>query len=307
MKRTAAPLAALVALLLPALALAQLAPPGGFAPYGARDGLYLPAPAAVVADDADAVAWFAAVATNGGTVSTIQRARVNTLVAALKAAGAWAPTDDCWLLVAESAPQALTSLKQRRLAVAVASPAFAVALGYSFDGTASYLDTGFIPSTMGVALTADAVRIAAYIRAVAAPSGAFAAGTRNTGSRQLRIAPLLSAGPAAIDVNSSGATFVLPAPTANGMTTGQRSDATAATTRAYKNGLPMVRLADPTGFGTPPSNALFIGAQNNNGPLGGAIAATIGFVSVGGPLSDAQELSAYGAVQAYMNAWGAGV
>lgn len=298
MKRALA--VALALLLSTSTALAQLVTPSNFAPYGTLDGLYLPA-SATVADDPDAVLWFAAV----GTVGTTQRNRVNTLFAALKAAGSFAKADDYWLLVAENTTQALTSLKQRRLGVAVASPVFAVGLGYSFDGSTNYVDTGFIPATHATIATVDAIRFAAYMRAPAfLTASGFIAGARISGGRTVRLRP--TAATLSIDTNDVNSVFNTPA--VPGYFAGSRSDVTPATKRAFANGAPLTRTVDATSVGTPAINfSLFIGGVNASAVLNQPTACTVGFMTYGAPLTDPQELAEYNAIQAYMVAWGAGV
>jgi len=71
-----------------------------------------------------------------------------------------------------------------------------------------------------------------------------------------------------------------------------------------------VRLADAVaaapGSGAPTSS-LFALARNNAGTPDLFRAAALGFVVVGGPLSDAQELAQYNAVQAWATSVGAQV
>jgi hypothetical protein len=299
-------LGALLALLLPSVALAQLVPPTRTLAYTLLEGLSAGGGDVVVADDPDAVLWFAAV----GTVGAAQRARVNTLFAALKAAGSFAKADDYWLLVAENTTQALTSLKQRRLAVAVASPVFAVGLGYTFDVTlAPYIDTGFIPFTHATVSTGDSIRFAVYLRAPdGLATGGFVAGSRVSGGRSIRLRPL----PASFlpDTNDVNTAFALPggATGSKGYAAGSRSDATVASKKAYLNGVPLVRTVDATATSAIASNlSIYIGGVNLNGVMSQPTTCTLGFLTHGAPLTDPQELAEYQAIQAYMVAWGAGV
>ena len=75
--------------------------------------------------DADVLSWRDAVVANGGSVSLARQIVVDQFVFSEKEAGNWALTDDYLGLWAENAAQALTSLKQRRLATALQEQAFA--------------------------------------------------------------------------------------------------------------------------------------------------------------------------------------
>jgi len=259
--------------------------------------------AASMVGDPDVLAYADAVVTNGGTVSTARYPILTAFVGADKAAGAWGLTDDLWPLWAENEIQALTSLKQRRLATAVNSPTFTADRGYEFNGTTQYIDTGFIPSTHAVAMTATSVRVAVYERANVA-GNTYAAGVANTSNRRLSVIPRTAAGTSAQgEANSAIGTFTLPAADSRGYTPIARNGGTAADCVAYKNGVAMTRTADPAAFGaTLPVSSLYIGGINSAGTLGSARASSIGFVSCGAALSAAQELAHYNAVQAFATA-----
>ncbi len=99
--------------------------------------------------DADAVAWAAAVIAAGGTVSGTRKGLVDTLIKALKSAGLWTKLDRLWLFAAENQTAALIDLVARATATAVNSPGFTVDRGFNSDGSTSYVDTNYNPSTAG--------------------------------------------------------------------------------------------------------------------------------------------------------------
>jgi hypothetical protein len=213
--------------------------------------------------DTDVVSWAAAVATNGGTVSGRRLVELSTFVAALKAAGSWALTDDMWMLVAENAIQALTSLKQRRLGTAVNSPPFFADAGYIFDGAANYIDTGFMPSVHAVAMTISSVRVTAYERANLASNGNAAGISQSTG-RAIGIRPRTAADTFSATANFSGGTWSLPTNDSRGYWSGSRNGSDATTTAAYKKAVALTRTADPTTFGVSlPTLSVFIGGLNS--------------------------------------------
>jgi hypothetical protein len=252
--------------------------------------------------DPDVRAWRDAVVTNGGSVSLARLIVVGQFVFSEKASGAWALTDDYWGFWAESEIQALTSLKQRRLATAANSPAFTIDRSYAFDAVTSYINLGFIPATHGVAMTATSTRLTVYCRTNVTSAG-FAAGTRSTTNRRLTIRPR-SGAEAYVEGNAQGAAYTLPASDSRGLTSGGRNGATIANGFMFKNGVALVKVADLGTLGASlPVDSIYIGGYNNVGALGGPLAASIGFAAVGTALSGAQELAQYNAVQA----WGTSV
>jgi hypothetical protein len=99
--------------------------------------------------DRDAQLWRTAVLAAGGTVSGPHLARVSKLIHALKGAGVWPTLDRLWLFAAENPTQALIDLKTQAVATLVNAPAFMAMQGYAGNGTSSYINTGFVPSTAG--------------------------------------------------------------------------------------------------------------------------------------------------------------
>lgn len=260
--------------------------------------------------DVDVLAWSAAVVGNGGAVSLARLIIADQFVYSEKASGAWALTDDYWPLWGESAIQGLTSLKQRRLAIAVNSPTFVTDRHYLFDGVSNYIDTGFIPFTHGIQMTPNSNRLAIY-ECTNVSASAYAAGCLNgTAGRRVR-SRTRSGGSAIIENNSTfGATYTLPVADSRGYTAGSRFSATATDTSAYKNGVLMARTVDAATVGvTLPTVSVYIGGFNNDGAgLGGTPkAASIGFLCLGGALSAGQELAQYNAVQAWATSIGAQV
>lgn len=77
-----------------------------------------------------------------------RRGLISSLVTALKLAGVWALLDGLYLLAAADAGAARCNLIAPRYDLAeVSGPSFTADRGYAGDGAASYLDTGFNPSS----------------------------------------------------------------------------------------------------------------------------------------------------------------
>jgi len=256
--------------------------------------------------DADTLAWEAAVISNGGSVSLARRIIVDQFIYDEKASGTWPLTDDYWGFWAENAIQALTSLKQRRLATAVNSPTFTADRDYTTDGTAGYINLNFVPLTDAVAMTTNSVHAEVYERTNV--SGVAVAFGGTSGSSRSIAVQTRDGGNVLADGNSSVGTYTLPAADSRGLTQFGRSG--TLTTDAYgaKNGVDMTRTVTPSGVGASlPANGPFVGAFNNIGSPAVFKASSYGYASVGAALSGAQRLARYTNVQAWATSVGANV
>ncbi len=264
-----------------------------------------PVGGAARAFDADVLSWEAAVIANGGSVSLARRIIVDQFVFAEKASGAWALTDDYWGLWGENAAQALTSLKQRRLAVATNTPTFTPNRGYESDTIASYIATGFNFATHAVAATVGNSRIGVYARGNV-NSASTAMGASYNSSRGTRLRPR-STGVIVTQINTTVDTLVNSVANSQGLTAVSRNGSSGAVGKAYKNGV-LFETYTPAGFSSGLSTLeVFLLCYNANGTPTGLYPSEVGFAVVGASLSDAQELAQYNAVQAWATSIGANV
>jgi hypothetical protein len=91
----------------------------------------------------------------------------NQLMIDLKNAGVWNKLDSFRVYATDgSAAYALIDWKRLVLCTAVNSPTFTINQGYKGNGTSSYIDSNFTPSTDGVNYTLNNASIFAYISAV---------------------------------------------------------------------------------------------------------------------------------------------
>ena len=256
--------------------------------------------------DPDVVLWAGAIRASGGSIPDDDLLLASQFVAAERASGAYALTDDYWPLWLPTAIAARTSLKQRRLMTLTGSPVFTANRDYTFNGSNQYGDTGFIPSTHAIAYTADRQRIGVYERTNVS-GDSISAGASPATNNRVTIQPRVTSTAMVGNLNTSSATptFTIAADS-RGLSVVSR-DASATTVRGYKNG---VRLTDATGQ-TAGSNiqgiALWLGGNNANGSVNKPRACSLGFAVIGAPLSDAQELAQYNNVQAWAAAKGANV
>ena len=259
------------------------------------------------ASDADVRLWIAAVIANGGSVSKARASIIDRFVAAEKASGAWALTDDYWGLWGGNAPQALTSLKQRRLAVAVNSPTFAADRGYTGDGGANYINTGYIANSHAVALTVNSARIATYQRLNLADNGYVASGLGASTNYGFRLRPRSASSIFLGAANIAAFSSSIPNTDSKGLHVFSRDGAAGAVGNFYKNGA-LYENVTPGTFGIAlTTTALCILVLNFSGALSSYSSQQVGFVIVGAALSAAQELAQYNAVQRWATDIGAQV
>lgn len=273
--------------------------------------------------------WVSAVQKNGGTVSAARQIIVQTFITAEIVSGAWSLTDDYWPLWGEDAGSSLVSLKQRRVAASLpagASATFTASRGYVFNGTTQYIDTFFIPasgasSSLGIAVNAVAMtpgnlRLAIYERTNVGTNTVSIgfAGTGSSTNLNMRARNGSSQWQGLI---GSGNTTLASVTTSLGYTAASRS--LTSTISVYENGTLKGTATAPTivnstlpqgSSNSSISYGITIAANGNGG--GNAIpnlfrASSVGFACVGAPLTAAQELAQYNAVQAWATSIGANV
>lgn len=255
--------------------------------------------------DADVLAWQSAVVANGGSVSLARLIIVDQFVFSEKASGCWALTDDYLGLWAENSAQALTSLKQRRLATAINSPVFTVDRDYTFNGSTSYVNSGFVPSTHALAMVTNSIHAEVYER-TNTTGATDTMGSLDTSSRTILI-QARSGGSMNGTGNSNAGAFTLGTANSQGLSQVGRSGATTGDQYGAKNGVDLVTATPPTVLGASlPTLSFFIGGSNN-GSLVRARTCSVGYVAWGAALNGIQRLARYNNVQAWATSVGAQV
>lgn len=255
--------------------------------------------------DADVLLWKAQVETNGGSVSLARLIIVDQFVFAEKATGLWPLTDDYWGFWAENAIQALTSLKRRVLATAVNSPTFTVDRDYATNGTTSYINLNFTPSSAAISMSANSVHIEVYERTNSSVGNALGCGS---GANRSFALTTRSAGNALLDCNAAQGAWTLPVATSVGLTQGGRNGSLTTDVYGAKNGVDMTRTGTPAGVGASlPAHSIFVGGYNNGGTPVTLKASSYGYAAVGAALNGTQRAARYTNVQAWATAVGANV
>lgn len=214
----------------------------------------------------DAVTLFEAWSSvDGYNPDTARKKLVSDAIGALDEAGIWAKIDRL-LCVAEQEQASLRFWNDPNLeATAVSTPTFTADRGYKGNGSSSYINTGFVPSTHGVSYTQNDALIGVYSRTSGSTTGAVDIGARNSGSSRQSILQIRSgAGDHDYRVNINTATSTLSLTATHGLFLCQRSGA-SATSLWGPNGL---LHSDTTASAAPPEYAMYIGALNTGGTAG---------------------------------------
>jgi len=250
--------------------------------------------------EAEATALFARFT----TPPTVQRkGLINALIKTLKTAGIWSKLDALYLTAAADSQAARRNwLADQYNLTAVSSPSFVADRGYAGDGSASYLSTGFTPSTatspkfsqnsatLGVwsrtDVAADVCDIGARV-SISQDSTAFIRNAGNQFLARLNAASVGGLGP--VNLISSG------------MFAAIRPD--AANLIAYVNG-------SSIGAGAVASVAasslpLFLAARNEGGTPNSFSSRQYAAAFIGSGLSGPEIANLYSALNTYMAAIGA--
>lgn len=234
---------------------------------------------------------------------------IDTCIGAIKTAGVWTKLDCLWILAAHDSQAALLDWKNLSDATAVNSPTFTTDRGFTGDGSTSYINTNFTPSTDGVNYTQNSACMGAYLNAGTdtAVSGPNSIGfSSNSNTRQSRIEPWRSAtGGATVRVrmNDAAATTVGTIATRFGLTASNRSASNAV--QVYRNGSSIGTSAvTSAALGT--IDAYILGF-NDAGLLNGQNDNRCAAAFVGGSLTSTEHADLFTAIEAYLDAVGAGV
>lgn len=113
--------------------------------------------------DTDAQAYFDALTPQP---SAMFKFAINDLVTALKTENIWSELDCLWILAAEDQQNATINLKSpsQNVIAPVSSPTFAIMEGFTGNGTSSYLNLNFNPSSGTHKFLRDSASMGIYIR-----------------------------------------------------------------------------------------------------------------------------------------------
>jgi hypothetical protein len=251
--------------------------------------------------DPDWLAYYNRVIAAGGTLSATEQTASQTLVADLKANGLWTPMKAIYPMIGASAAACAQNLKSASFTGSFSSGFTFASTGVTGNGTSSFMNSNFIPSTNG--LTYDNNHIAYYSR-TSAQSGAiqfYEMGSGNSsGSNNFSLFVRRNTDLAGYDSGNfvtNRATFTNT--NGNGFYCG-----TAITTNSkyFKNGVSQVTKA--LTVSTISTINAYVFAFNEDNTTAYYSPRQCAFASMGLGLTDAQSLAYYNAVQAFQTTLG---
>lgn len=252
--------------------------------------------------DPDAQAFFDACVTepSGGAKTAI-----NDLVVSLKADSLWNNIDALWPLCMEDSQAGRLELKNPGsfTAAEVASPTFTAKFGWAGNGSSSYLDTGWTPSTHASALTRNSAFIGVFIDAGTDTANNFAAaaGVRTDTNRELSVIPRAVNNFIRGGVTGSRSSTSGTVATRQGFTVLERTPSTTVT--SYRNGSVVGTYTNSsTGL---PSASLFAGCIRDGASPGLFSNNRFSCLVVGGALGATDQGKLYTHILAFRTAMGA--
>jgi hypothetical protein len=230
---------------------------------------------------------------------------ISDTIRRLKAADIWAKLDVLWMLAAHDAQAARLNWKNPAsfALTAVNSPTFTAHRGYAGNGTTSYLNTGWTPSTNAVQFTLNSGSLGFYINAgtdaaEGSPAQFGAIGGQGAFFRARGLSDQLQG-----RVNQGTSDNIATVSSNRGYSSLDRSGASLTT--GYKSGASVG--TSTTASVSLPTQPLYIGALNNGGAASNFATQQIALAFAGASLSAAQHLTLYHITQSHLQAVGAAV
>lgn len=227
-----------------------------------------------------------------------RKALTNNLITSLKSAGLWDKLDCLWLMAAHDAQAARLNWKSAAFTLTpVAAPSFTADRGYTFDGASSFLKTGYIPNTHGVAYQLNTGHMSTYSKSTGINGGGTIGGRTTSTVDQALLLPRNGgtfSGRINQNINPTGITVS----DSSGHFTASRVD--ASTIRLSRNGSMLgVSSAAVT---NKPQYELYIGGINQSDTLALPTAQLLSAATVGDYLSDADNTALYVLLRDYQAA-----
>ena len=240
----------------------------------------------------------------GGSVSTYRTIALTTpledLIDGLSDDGILAKLDRLWVFAQATQGDALTDLIASASATAVNSPSFAANAGFTSDGSSSYIDSNFVPSTDGIQYIQNTASMHVWsTTSRAAASGPTIMGVNLT---NISLIALRESGNVFFgEINDSDFSFGPTNTDSSGFFTANRSSSTQR--EAYRNGASL-GTSGVTTAGAVPTGNIFILARNTGGAPSNWETVQCAAAAIGGSFNTTQALNFYNRMRTYMTAVG---
>jgi hypothetical protein len=250
--------------------------------------------------DPATIAWINAVIANAGTVSQPRQQVVDSAIKQLRANGLFTKLDHLWFFAGENSPQALTDVINSSLATNVGGATFAINLGFTGNGSTSYVNTGVNPHTAGGNYALNSAHYSCYVRTTWSQELMGIEDSGDVNEAQF----LYSGGQFFASVNNSSGNPGVTTANPVGMLVASRTSASARA--IYVNG---PRIYNDSQVSTSiPSFQIYVGVANFAGsPVGGGSSVQFSAASLGSGLTDSDAGNLAAIVNSYMVSVGANV
>lgn len=206
--------------------------------------------------------YFDAVTANGGSLTNNEKTYINTFITALGTD--FAEFDRLWIHGLANSIAARTSLANptSTMITAVNSPTFTASQGYNGNGTNSYLNTNYNPTTNGVKYTLNSASLYVYSRT---DLNSFKFDIGHNNGTSYSVLDIRDGGSFYRSINQIGLVTGIAVANSLGLFSGVRVG--VIDVRSCKNGALLV--SNSTTSSTLINNNIFVLAQNNNGTASG--------------------------------------
>lgn len=250
---------------------------------------------------AEAVALFARMTT---PPTSTRAGLINTCIASLISGGVWAKLDALWVqAAADSQAAKLNWISSSFTLSAVNSPTFTTDRGYAGNGSTSYLNTNFIPSSDGVNFTQDNASMFCWLNAgtdTADGSASIMGAFDGTQGSYLYPRNGTDALQARFNDGTTSAFGGLTVSTRYGLTLVQRTSSTSKI--AYRNTIAATAVT-VTSIGRP-TRSVFLSGRNSSGTPAGLQNNRFAAAGLGASLSGAEQTALFNALNTYLTAIG---
>jgi len=216
--------------------------------------------------------------------------------------GVWAQIDEMWIYANNTQANSLLGVKGYKNSAAVNTPTFTSYRGFAGNGSTSYINTNYNPSSDKVSLTANSMSIGAYSRTNTQSNKAIMGNLGASPNRYMYIYPWTNTGFFLYPMNQTSDNSVAST-TSLGFYAANRSDASSI--QAYRNGTQAGTAS--VAASTINNVALYVCAINQNGTAAEFSTRQIAFAYVGASLTAQQQLNLYNCLQRLMTKIGANV
>ena len=203
-------------------------------------------------------AYFTQVNANGGSLTESEKTYINTFIGALGTD--FAEFDRLWIHGLSNSVAARTSLANptSTMITAVNSPTFTASQGYTGNGTSSYLNTNYNPTTNGVKYTLNSASLYVYSRTDLNGTKLDIGHANATSYSTLDIR---DGGSFYRSINQVGLASAVVVANSLGLFSGVRL--ASQNVRSFKNGVLLIN--NSTDSSTLINNNMYVSALNNNG------------------------------------------